>query len=406
MTPTDNDFSIYIHIPFCKQACSYCDFYFVTRQHLIDDYVAALINEISNVKSFITAINPDFISSPHQSFPRTLKTIYFGGGTPSRLNAKQISDILQVIKEQFDIDHVTEITFEVNPDDIDIDYLTNLKSLGVNRLSMGIQSFDPGLLTFMNRAHTAEEALMSLEMVNIAGFDSYSVDLIYGNPGQSNETLERDLELLLSFKPPHVSAYALTIEPDTRLGKYVKMGRLEPVDDGVIGEQMELVNTRLEYEDILRYEVSNFARSGFESKHNSSYWNHVPYLGFGPGGHSLWYNSDSRDSLIRDATRWDNPRDLKKYISDLGLPTFIKAETISTLQLSEERLLMGLRTKNGISLEELDSRYNFKLSSRQIDWIHRPENQQFITMNNDFVQITDFGLPIADRIILDLVTKS
>jgi oxygen-independent coproporphyrinogen-3 oxidase len=406
MNSTDNDFSIYIHIPFCKQACSYCDFYFVTRQHLIDDYVKALIEEISNAKSFLASVNPKYIVTHPKKFPRILKTIYFGGGTPSRLKIKHISQILEAIKLQFDFEHVSEITFEVNPDDVSSPYLTDLMRLGINRVSMGIQTFDPGLLTFMNRAHNPEEAVKSLEMVKLAGFESYSVDLIYGNPGQSNEALERDIELLLSFNPPHISAYALTIEPNTRLGKYVEMGRLQPVDDSLVYEHMSIVLDRLENGALCRYEVSNFARIGYESKHNSSYWNHVPYLGFGPGAHSLWFNSDSNNSLIENAIRWENPRDLKEYISVRGNQNNTCIEYISALQLSEERLLMGLRTKDGVSIDELNNRYGYRLSDRQIEWIHRHENQPFVKIERGCIQITSPGLPIADRIILDLVTAN
>lgn len=406
MNSTDHDFSIYIHIPFCKQACSYCDFYFVTRQHLIDDYVKALINEISNAKTRLASANPEYTVTHPQNFPGVLKTIYFGGGTPSRLDIKHISDILEAIKQQFNTEHITEITFEVNPDDVSPPYLTELKNVGINRLSMGVQTFDPGLLAFMNRAHNPEEAVRSLEMVKLAGFESYSVDLIYGNPGQSEIALESDIDLLLSFNPPHVSAYALTIEPNTRLGKYVKMGRFQPVDDSLVSDHMAIVHDRLENNGMVRYEVSNFARSGYESKHNSSYWHHVPYLGFGPGAHSLWYHSESKTGLIRDATRWENPRDLKDYISVRGNSKSSNFENLTASQLSEERLLMGLRTKNGVSLDELKSRYNYTLSEGQIRWINRKENLHFIKIEEGRIQMTKEGLPIADRIILELVTAS
>lgn len=404
MSSSENDFSIYIHIPFCKQACSYCDFYFVTRQNLINDYVDALLNEITGIKALIEEV--DRKSNYPEGSPSRLRTIYFGGGTPSRLTAKEVSDIVQALERQFGFEHITEVTFEMNPDDVNPTYLSDLKSIGVNRLSMGVQSFDPALLSFMNRAHTAEEALRSLEMVKFTEFNSYSVDLIYGNPGQSNDTLLRDLELLTSFDPPHVSAYALTIEPNTRLGKYSKMGRIQPMDDSNVTEHMILVKSHLEQNGINRYEVSNFAKPGCESQHNSGYWNHVPYIGLGPGGHSLWHYSDSKKSLIRGAFRWENPKDLKSYISKVGRFDTLDFEAITSLQLSEERLLMGLRTKNGVALRELQNRYDYKLSDKQIAWLNDPMNQSLISIEDESIRITDSGIPIADRLILELATQN
>ncbi|MCH8496231.1 MAG: radical SAM family heme chaperone HemW, partial [Balneolales bacterium] len=263
-------YSIYIHVPFCKQACSYCDFYFVTRQQLIPDYVEALLQDIStSAPDFIEALSATGLS------PR-LESVYLGGGTPSRLPVADIERIMKAIERHHGTQYLKEVTIETNPDDVsNASYLHALKDAGITRLSMGIQSFDPDLLKFMNRAHSSEEARRSLELIQQTGFESYTVDLIYGNPGQSLRQLENDINTFLSFNPPHISAYALTIEPGTRLGKYAELGRLTESDDSDVAAHMKLVSEILGEHGLQRYEVSNFAREGHEAVHNSSYWEHV-----------------------------------------------------------------------------------------------------------------------------------
>lgn len=434
MTSTHNHFGIYIHIPFCKQACSYCDFYFVTRQNLIDDFQSALLNEINSAPEKtnkitdpdhnevsenntrekpgrIIGIANDYLSGfqgnigPGISPDSHLKTIYFGGGTPSRLKIHQIEDILKAIDRKFGLSQAIEITLEVNPDDVNTPYLSGLKKLGVNRLSMGVQSFDPDLLKFMNRAHTSTEAYRSLEIVKSTGFESYSVDLIYGNPGQSINSLEKDLETLISFDPPHVSAYALTIEPETRLGKYVQLGRLQPIEDTFVAEHMNYVANRLAEAGIHRYEVSNFAKPGYESKHNSGYWSHIPYIGFGPGAHSLLHQINPHTGTIQNAVRWHNVSDIKKYISSSGIPEPHNTETLDSVQLAEERLLMGLRTKEGITVSELGTRYNYKLSKAQELWLTKMRDSGFIIFDNQVIKVTPSGFQIADKLVLELVSR-
>ncbi|HET8866566.1 MAG TPA: radical SAM family heme chaperone HemW, partial [Gracilimonas sp.] len=208
---------LYIHIPFCKQACSYCDFYFVTRQQHKQDFVDELILEIHSKR------DTQFTRKP-------IQTIYFGGGTPSLLTPSQVGSILEAVDSVFDLD-LKEITLEMNPDDVTKEYLSGLKSAGINRASMGVQSFDQDLLNFMNRAHTSEEALKCLELLEASDFNVFTVDLIYGNPGQTLEMLENDIDTILTFNPPHISAYSLTVEPQTRLGKQVKLGRIVPPED-------------------------------------------------------------------------------------------------------------------------------------------------------------------------------
>jgi oxygen-independent coproporphyrinogen-3 oxidase len=219
---------IYLHIPFCKQACSYCDFYFVTRTSEREHFINRLTEEIQSYR------DSKFIEE-------TVETIYFGGGTPSLLEPQQVEHILNSLYDVFDIDS-EETTFEMNPDDVSKEFLSELHSLGINRASMGVQSFQPELLTLMNRAHTRDEALQSLKLIRQSDFDSFNVDLLYGNPGESMGQLEADLGKMLSFDPPHVSAYSLTIESNTRLGKQVDMGRIVPPEDEKVAGQLNVIN--------------------------------------------------------------------------------------------------------------------------------------------------------------------
>ena len=315
---------IYIHIPFCKQACSYCDFYFVTRDRMIPAFVDALVHEISVV--------PVSGGSPFPGDP--VRTLYFGGGTPSRLPATQTRRIFEALHQRFDLSGLTEFTVEVNPEDVTRELLSGLRDLGVTRLSMGIQSFQPDLLEFMHRAHSAQQAHRALEQVAAAGFSSYSVDLIYGCPGQTREQLLDDLDKLLAYHPPHVSAYSLTIEPRTRLGKQAALGRLEPADDESVAAQARLIRETLASHDIHRYEISNYASPGEEAEHNSAYWSHENYLGLGPSSHTFFWPGGGRkrdregegegtgigegewkrvQEPISLAVRWHHPHDIHTY---------------------------------------------------------------------------------------------
>jgi oxygen-independent coproporphyrinogen-3 oxidase len=420
-------FGIYIHVPFCKQACSYCDFYFVTREELKTEYVDALCLQI------MTEL-PDFAAN------RVLKTIYFGGGTPSRLRSVDIERILDTIGRYCSKSDVTEITLEANPDDVNKVMLKDLKSIGVSRLSMGVQSFDPELLAFMNRAHSAEEAIHCLELIRQVDFPSFTVDLIYGNPGQSDEALITDIQKLIRFKPPHVSAYALTIEPGTRLGKAAELGRLTPTDDEIVSRHMSIVDQMLDENGIHRYEVSNFARPGHEAVHNGNYWKHVPYIGFGPGAHSLDLRVNS-GGKIKSAARWEMVKDIRQYVktgagsseqraveekqgagsseqraveekqgagSSEQQAGRLNIEQLSLLQLAEERLLMGLRTSDGVSMEELKSKYDYELTPNQINWIKK-QSGLVITeageSSSGVIKIEKPSLAVADYLILELISR-
>lgn len=375
---------IYIHIPFCKQACSYCNFYFLTRKELVEPFVQALTEEIKSYRD-------------HSFSDQTIKTVYIGGGTPSLLSHSHLKQIFDALRDVFKID-AEEVTLEMNPDDVSVDYLNSLQDLGINRASMGVQSFDPALLLFMHRAHDPQEAEQALEMLQKANFPSFTADLIYGNPGQSEEQLSRDIDRLLSYNPPHISAYSLTIELGTRLGKQAELGRVEVPDDESVASHFDLVEKKLLKSGIRRYEVSNFAEPGKEAIHNSNYWRHVNYLGLGPSAHSLYW-SDS------GARRWSNKKDMKLYLSKEWDQLMDEDTELTLLDLAEERLMLGLRTVWGISVKSMREMYSYKFSELQDQWLRKQNREGFLHFKNDLIRLSEKGLKIADYLIFELISR-
>lgn len=375
---------LYIHIPFCKQACSYCDFYFSTRKQLIEPFVDALISELRSYQ--YTPFSQE-----------TFNTLYFGGGTPSLLSKHQLEVIFDTVNEVF-ITDFAEVTMEMNPDNATTDYLRSLLQIGINRASMGVQSFNTGLLSFMHRAHTRDEALNALEAIEKTGFPSFTADLIYGNPGQSVESLKEDIHTLLSFHPPHISAYSLTIEPNTRLGKQVDLGRIKPPDDDFIAEHFDIVYNELQEANIYQYEVSNFSKPGKEALHNSNYWSHKNYLGFGPSAHSFWLKEQAGE-------RWSNPPDLKQYISEQGSDAPIKRELLDLPALAEERIFLALRTIAGLNTETLQNVYQYKLNDPQKQWLRTQVEHETLIWEDHNIRCTHKGLKISDLLIVDLLSK-
>ena len=375
---------LYIHIPFCKQACSYCDFYFLTRQQLREPFVKALIREIYSYKG--TSFSTEEISS-----------IYLGGGTPSLLNEKQLSEIFAALDSVFDL-QPQEITMELNPDDVTADYLKMIRGIGINRASMGVQSFHEEILNFMHRAHNRNEALKALELLQKTDFPAFTADLIYGNPGQTLEMLQTDIEQLLEFNPPHISAYSLTLEPNTRLGKQVELGRINPPDDEEVAAHFELVQESLNRAGIVQYEVSNFSKPGKEALHNSSYWTHQNYLGFGPSAHSFWWSG-------KEAKRWKNRADIRHYLEKPAQESVDEVEQLNLTNLAEERIMLGLRTVKGISVENLRDKYQYSLNQKQKDWIEKQEEKRMLVFDDDRLALTPEGLRISDMLVVDLLSR-
>lgn len=374
---------IYIHIPFCKQACSYCDFYFSTNQRQLDRFVEALCLEIRQT--------PPHLKN-HQ-----IETLYFGGGTPSVLSTIHLERVWQAIQDAFTAISLKEWTMEMNPEDVSESQLNAYRTLGVDRISLGIQTFNDRLLHLMRRNHTANKAREALSLIANSGIKSVTADLIYGNPGQSLHELESDLNEFIVFQTPHISAYSLTIESRTRLGRQVREGVVKPSDDDTVSEHMSLVVEKLGAHGLNHYEISNFARPGYESIHNSNYWNHEPYLGFGPSAHGFY--QDQKGSWIRDEV----PRNLKRYLDETEKWELRTHSKVDDLQLAEEYIMLGLRTSSGISLSRLSDHYGYALNSRQISLLQNWNRMGMITLSDKNMSVNQKYRSITDRFVIDLI---
>lgn len=319
---------LYLHIPFCAQACHYCDFHFSTNLRTRSEIVDALRKELGMQQHYL------------QNEP--LATIYFGGGTPSLLDARELEAIFSSIREHFTVEQSAEITLEANPDDLTPQRLESFRNLGINRLSIGIQSFDDDVLKFLNRSHNSQAASQCVIRARQAGFNNISVDLIYAIPGQNDSAWTENIRQAIGLQPNHISSYSLTIEEKTVFGKWSSKGTLNAVSDDIAAVQFETLMTILEKEGFDHYEISNFARPGFQSQHNSSYWRQQKYLGIGPSAHS--YNGESRQFNISNNTAY------QKAIQTGKIP--FEREVLTVEDRINEYLLTGLRTSWGCDLEK------------------------------------------------------
>ena len=321
---------IYFHIPFCKQKCSYCNFHFSTQKALIPQMLCAMKKELH---MRVNELQTD-----------TLKTLYFGGGTPSVLTVEQITELISEVQKYFHFSAEIEITLEANPDDLSKEYLEQLSLSPINRLSIGIQSFHASDLEMMNRAHTPRQALEAVKNAQSFGFDNISIDLIYGNPTADFEVWKRNLETIVALDIPHISAYALTVEPKTALENWVKRKKVAAPDDEIQQQQFEYMISFLEKQGYQQYEISNFAQPGFHSKHNSAYWQHLPYLGIGPSAHSF----DGKNK--RSWNIANNPKYIQTIEKEM-LPS--ESELLSSEDAYNERMMIGLRTAMGVDIEQI-----------------------------------------------------
>ncbi|MDX1938773.1 MAG: radical SAM family heme chaperone HemW [Flavihumibacter sp.] len=368
---------IYLHIPFCKKACHYCNFHFSTSLGLKNDLIAALLKEIALQKEYLQG--------------QPVNTIYFGGGTPSILEASELEALFNELNKHYNINSWAEITLEANPDDITATKLHNWKTLGINRLSIGIQSFFEEDLLWMNRAHNAAEARQCLATAT-RYFQNITIDLIYGSPLLTNEQWLQNLSIANSYNIPHLSCYALTVEPDTALQKMIALQKKEAVDSDKQAQQfLQLMDwaSQHQYE---HYEISNFAKTGYHSKHNSAYWQGVHYLGLGPSAHS--YNGNSR--------QW-NRAHTPQYINALQQNNLLtETEQLSTAQQLNETIMIGLRTKEGINLLHIAARFGPQ-AAQQIQTAAAKHLQLLhLQQNNHQLQLTQHGKLFADAIAADL----
>lgn len=371
---------IYLHIPFCKQACSYCDFYFTTRLTQREDFVAALLTEI--------ALQKDFFQSPVE-----IQSLYFGGGTPSLLSIASLRQILEKLHHTFTIVKEAEITLEVNPDDLNLSILSEWKSLGINRLSLGLQSVAEKDLRLMHRAHTADQAIHSVELIRKAGFENFTLDLIYGIPGAGMEGWRKNLQFLQSVQAPHFSAYALTVESRTRLHKEIQLGKTKAPNEEEMIEQFVFLQEFAANNDYEAYEISNYAKIGKKAIHNSSYWYQKPYLGLGPSAHS--YISPRREA---------NPSNLKSYLERLSqnhLPEK-QIETLSQKDQVNELIMTRLRLSAGLPSIEYQSIAGHTIEERCEDIIKNFNNSGLLVQEAGNWKLTQAGRLQADGIAAEL----
>ena len=371
---------LYLHIPFCKQACSYCDFHFSTSLALKSRLVEALAQEISLRRDYLGP-------SP------VLDTIYFGGGTPSLLTAGELDTIFAAIHQHFAVAPGAEITLEANPDDLTALKLTELAATAVNRLSIGLQSFYEPHLRLMNRAHTAQESGAAVRRAQDAGFENLSIDLIYGVPAPGHHIWEADLANAFALDVPHVSAYALTIEPDTVLGRRQGKGTFAAPPDEFVAVQFELLLAQMRAHGYGQYEISNFCQPGRESRHNSNYWRGVPYLGVGPSAHSF-------DGHNRQFTVANNPQYVTAVLERDEVTATL--EVLTARDRANEYLLTTLRTARGCDLAHLRDALGLDLAAAHPAYLEILTIQGWAIIQNEVLTLTDAGKLLADQITLEL----
>jgi len=368
--------SIYIHIPFCKQACHYCDFHFSTSLKKKDELVNALKTELSLRKLELT---------------NTVECIYFGGGTPSLLSAEELNSLIETVYTNYNVSETPEITLEANPDDLTKDKIKELGKSKINRLSIGIQSFFEDDLKLMNRAHNAIEALQCIEFSKTE-FDNISIDLIYGIPGMTTQKWKENLNIALQLDIPHISSYALTVEPNTALKRFIEKGVVPPVDDDLAKQHFDILVETLQQVGYSNYEFSNFGKQGYHSKNNTAYWTGKSYLGIGPSAHS--YNGKQRSWNINN-----NPKYIKSIQQGI-IPN--EVETLSVTDRYNEYVMTGLRTIWGISLSKIEKEFGLIFKTYVLQQAKNFIEDHLLFLDGDTIVVTKKGKFLSDGIASEL----
>lgn len=367
---------LYIHIPFCLSKCGYCSFYSIKAINLIPAFLSALRQEM------------EFYGNHFYSFD----TIYIGGGTPSLLTSQQLTEILITINKFYKIESPTEITIEVNPGDVSVEYFQSLRSLGINRLNIGIQSFDDSLLKFLGRRHSKKDVVKAIDAAKAAGYTNIGFDLIYGVHHQDIKLWKRTLQKALTFAPEHISCYQLSLEAKAPLYKKYSAERIKLPTENEQAKFFLTTAEELENAGYIHYEVSNFARNeNLKSKHNMKYWQHVPYLGLGPAAHSFldnkrWWNKPSVSNYLKEITQRKMPVE--------------NMEELTAEQLQLEALFLGLRTKAGINLERYKTKYGADLLVDKKTIIDALIKNKLLELKNGFLMPTRSGMAVADSLAL------
>mgnify|MGYP004649219569 FL=1 len=372
---------IYIHIPFCKSRCIYCGFYSTTNKELKERYVDALIREIHMRKD-------DFARLGTSLSPSSTSTVYFGGGTPSSLSVCDIERIVGALESTFN-GTPSEVTLEMNPDDVTKDYIKAVRQMGINRISMGIQTFDDSRLQFIRRRHNASQAEKAVMTIREEGIHNVSIDLMFGFPNQTRDEWVTDIDKAIALHPTHISAYSLMYEEGTPLFRMLQKGEINQIDDETsLAMYTELIN-RLTANGYEHYEISNFAMPGYRSVHNSSYWHDTPYLGFGAAAHS--YNKDTRS--------WNIP-DLKKYIESIEsgvLPS--ESEVIDADTHYNDLITTALRTREGLNLDDLPQKYReYALVNAR-----KSISEHLLEATDSHIRLTREGLFVSDMVMSELI---
>ncbi len=370
---------IYIHIPFCKKRCTYCDFYTEVAPKLIPTLVDNIIKELE--------IRRDYLQN------EPIHTIYFGGGTPSILKIDQFSKIFDVIYSTYPVDKDAEVTFEANPDDLTVEFFNSIHSLPFNRISIGIQSFNDEDLKRVNRRHSAKQAIEAVKNSQNAGFNNISIDLIYGLPFQTLADWEQQLNTALDLNIQHISAYGLTYEEGTALWKQREKGRVKSIDDDIMNEMYLLLVKKTKEKGFEAYEISNFATQGFRSRHNSSYWKQSAYLGIGPSAHS--FDLKSR--------QW-NVASITKYIDAIEHnTTLFEREELTLFDRYNDYVMVSLRTLEGIDLAFLEQTFGQELKNYCYENIKSFIDTNKVIFTNNRLCLTDEGIMISNQILIQLM---
>jgi oxygen-independent coproporphyrinogen III oxidase len=365
---------IYLHIPFCKQACHYCDFHFSTNTMLMEHTVDMICKELVLQKHYLGT-------------DTAIKTVYFGGGTPSLLPTPLLEKIMGTIHKHYRLE-LEETTIETNPDDLNREKLQDFKALGFDRLSIGIQSFDEEVLKFYNRAHNATESRKSIALAQSQGFEKLSIDLMYGFPAADHSIWKNDLKLALQIDPGHISSYCLTIEPKTALGNWASKGNFTPSEEDFNAIQFEMLQEATEKAGYLQYEISNFARPDSFAVHNSNYWKGVPYLGIGPSAHS--FDGKSRQHNIANNIKYN------KSLQEDRLNC--EADHLSKEDLVNEYILTSLRTIWGTDLDLIESNYGISLSETKAPTIALMQKEGLVSLQGRKIILSKKGKLLADMI--------
>ena len=410
---------LYIHIPFCLSKCHYCDFYSLTSISAVPDFLDALFKEMEMYRNRFNPFDPSAAPRLRRELSRTptlqsrdkgalrvnpeqvsafrpgsrrVDTVYIGGGTPSLLSPQQLKSILISLQKNFDLISTPEITVETNPADLDQSFLESIREIGINRINIGVQSFDEKILNFLGRRHSVKQAISAVEASRKAGFRNIGLDLIYGVPAQDIDSWLGTLKQAVAFSSEHISCYQLTLESKTPLGIRYKAGEFSLPGEKLQYEFFIKTSEFLEDAGYIHYEVSNFALgTEYTSRHNQKYWDHSPYLGLGPSAHSFQSNR-----------RWWNHPSLDRYLAAInaGNLPIEETEILTMEQLRLEALYLGLRTKKGVSLQDFENKYHYDLLTEKKEILDKLEEEGFISIQDGYLCPTQTGLVIADSLSL------